>query len=113
MNNGINVDWNLIGKEFPNLLIIVLILMIVDAATNPSKNNQASIPFRRLQKRKDFAEKTKKSVLLWQGNRCNSCLKPLEGIQDFHHKNGNRADNGYWNCEALCPNCHARKTRRS
>ena len=112
MNNGINIDWNFISKEFPNLLIILLILIIFDTVTNPSKNNQASIQFRRLQKRKDFSANTKKSVLLWQGNRCNSCLKPLNGIQDFHHKNGNRADNSSLNCEALCPNCHARKTRK-
>ncbi len=28
------------------------------------------------------------------------------------HKNGNRSDNGERNCQALCPNCHAIKTRR-
>jgi len=60
--------------------------------------------------RKDFAESTKKFTLLMQGNVCNSCKKPSK-LWDFHHKNGNSSDNSKRNCEALCPYCHAEKTR--
>jgi len=31
---------------------------------------------------------------------------------DFHHKNGNSSDNSKRNCEALCLDCHAEKTRQ-
>lgn len=32
-------------------------------------------------------------------------------IWDFDHKDGNRSNNSPGNCQALCPNCHAKKTR--
>ncbi len=60
--------------------------------------------------RKDFAESTKKFTILMQGNVCNSCKKPTK-FWDFHHKNRNSSDNSQRNCEALCPYCHAEKTR--
>jgi len=61
--------------------------------------------------RKDFTESTKKIVLLRQGFRCNSCRGPID-VRDFHHINGNSFDNRSSNCQALCPNCHAKMTRR-
>ncbi|MFZ0514925.1 MAG: hypothetical protein WAM14_25205, partial [Candidatus Nitrosopolaris sp.] len=33
-------------------------------------------------------------------------------VVDWHHRNGDRSDNRKSNCVALCPNCHAIKTRR-
>jgi len=60
--------------------------------------------------RKDFAESTKKFTLMMQGNVCNSCKKPSK-FWDFHHKNKKSSDNSRSNCEALCPYCHAEKTR--
>jgi len=33
------------------------------------------------------------------------------GIWDFDHKDGNRYNNSPSNCQALCPTCHAKKTR--
>ena len=33
-------------------------------------------------------------------------------VVDWHHRNGDRSDNKESNCVALCPNCHAIKTRR-
>ena len=61
--------------------------------------------------RRQFSKLTKQKTLIMQNFRCNLCLKLLEEVE-FHHKNGNRADNRLENCEALCPNCHARKTRK-
>jgi len=34
------------------------------------------------------------------------------GIWDYDHKNGNRSNNKISNCQALCPNCHAKKDKR-
>ena len=60
--------------------------------------------------RKDFSESTKKFTLMMQGNVCKSCKKPSK-FWDFHHKDGHRSNNRSSNCEALCPYCHAEKTR--
>jgi len=41
------------------------------------------------------------------GLDCNRVLN----VVDWHHKNGDRSDNRESNCVALCPNCHAVRTR--
>jgi hypothetical protein len=60
--------------------------------------------------RKGFSQGTRERVLRKQNHRCVYCRKILKVI-DYHHKNGNRSDNRESNCQALCPNCHALKTR--
>jgi len=32
-------------------------------------------------------------------------------VFNFDHIDGDRSNNSFFNCQALCPNCHARKTR--
>lgn len=61
--------------------------------------------------RRGFSETIKSGVLILQNNRCNYCQRVLDVI-NFDHIDGNRANNSYFNCQALCPNCHAMKTRR-
>lgn len=112
MNNIVNIDFDSIVNGLSKLLILFTFIIILEEISNPSKNYQTVIPKLPV-KRKEFSENTKKSALFRQGYSCNSCLKPLQNIQDFHHINGNRADNCSSNCEALCPNCHAKKTRKS
>ena len=60
--------------------------------------------------RKAFSKTTKKLVLISQDCKCASCKNKLE-IVDFDHIDGNRSNNSALNCQALCPNCHAKKTR--
>jgi len=62
-------------------------------------------------KRRTFSKKTQQLVLLIQNHRCNMCGRVLKHA-DFHHIDGDRSNNILWNCEALCPNCHAKKTRK-
>ena len=104
MNTGIRFSVN----ALLDLLLIVSVLLI---AREKVIQEQTQNPQPIILKRKDFPKSIQQKILFRQGYRCNSCQNPLNGIQDFHHKNGNRADNNSWNCEALCPNCHARKTR--
>jgi hypothetical protein len=60
--------------------------------------------------RKGFSQMTREKILIKQNHRCVHCRKILTVI-DYHHKNGDRSDNKENNCQALCPNCHAIKTR--
>ena len=59
---------------------------------------------------KRFSKKTQNLVLLRQNYRCYDCGGYL-WYPEFHHI-GNRSDNSPANCQALCPNCHAKKTRK-
>ena len=61
--------------------------------------------------RRGFSLAVKKQVLNLQGHRCNYCQRILN-VVNFDHIDNNRANNSYYNCQALCPNCHAKKTRR-
>ncbi len=61
--------------------------------------------------RKEFSEQVKKWVLALQNYKCNNCQRVLDMV-NFDHIDGNRANNSSNNCQALCPNCHAKKTRR-
>jgi hypothetical protein len=54
----------------------------------------------------DIKEDTKRK----QHHKCAICKRGT-GIWDFDHKDGNRSNNRPSNCQALCPTCHAKKTR--
>jgi hypothetical protein len=75
------------------------------------------IAFRRRHKikksreRKDFHSYVKQNILRKQDHRCAHCRKILN-VVDWDHKNGDRSNNQENNCQALCPNCHAIKTRK-
>jgi predicted restriction endonuclease len=61
--------------------------------------------------RKQFSKLTRQAVLIAQKFRCMLCGIQLE-IVDFDHIDGNSSNNSISNCQALCPNCHAKKTRK-
>ena len=62
-------------------------------------------------KRKQFSKLTKQITLKKQKNRCASCGKKSK-LWDYDHIDGDRTNNEISNCQALCPNCHANKTRK-
>jgi len=62
-------------------------------------------------KRKQFPKLTKEKALENQQNRCRLCGKKSK-VWDFDHIDGDKANNDISNCQALCPNCHAEKTRK-
>ena len=59
----------------------------------------------------NFTKKVQKWTLAVQNYRCNYCRRVLD-VVNFDHIDGNRANNSLLNCQALYPNCHAKKTRR-
>ena len=61
-------------------------------------------------KRQYFPTYIKEDTIRKQHYKCAICKRGTS-IWDFDHKDGNRSNNDTSNCQALCPNCHARKTR--
>lgn len=111
-----NGEWSnsilLSFSEIFNLLIrpssIALLFSIV--VTGIVLNSLKKLKKRTNVARKGFSQMTRERILIKQNNRCVHCRKVLTVI-DYHHKNGDRSDNKETNCQALCPNCHAIKTR--
>ena len=60
-------------------------------------------------KRRNFSEAVKKEILHIQKNKCAMCRKKLESPQ-YDHIDGDRSNNAITNCQALCPNCHVKKS---
>lgn len=61
--------------------------------------------------RQSFSNLVKNKILKKQKYKCAKCKKILR-IYDFDHKNNDRSNNSYSNCQALCLICHAMKTRK-
>ena len=94
---------------FAALILSVIIVIIVTEITWKIKLKHTKEGYR---KRELFSESTKAKVLAKQDHRCSYCQRLLN-VVDYDHKNGDRSDNRESNCVALCPNCHAIKTRSS
>ncbi len=83
-------------------LLFILIFFVVTVAL--------SIHKRKKRERKYFSSEIKRVTLKKQRHKCAYC-KWNTDIFDFDHKDGNRSNNKMSNCLALCPNCHAKKSR--
>ena len=94
-----SIDWLRVGSV---LLVIFLIIAGVWKLTHRGG---------KYKERLYFPDSVKEKVLDKQHHRCADCNRVLN-VVDWHHKNGDRSDNRESNCVALCPNCHAIRTRR-
>ena len=61
--------------------------------------------------RRSFSKSTRANVLKMQNNRCKSCAKKLD-VRDFDHIDGDSSNNSLENCQALCLDCHRKKTQK-
>ena len=61
--------------------------------------------------RRSFSESVKTKVLDMQKNRCKACGKKSD-VWDFDHIDSDSSNNSLENCQALCLDCHAKKTRK-
>jgi hypothetical protein len=61
--------------------------------------------------RQHFSNEVKIQILKKQNYKCASCKKFLN-VYDFDLKDNDRSNNSHSNCQALCPICHAIKTRK-
>ncbi len=89
------------------IAIIIVILFVISSI---------ALAIRRLKRRdrrrerQHFSNSVKQKILRKQDHKCAHCKRILN-VVDWDHKNGNRSNNNESNCQALCPNCHAIKTR--
>ena len=68
------------------------------------------IDFNKKYPRRAFSDSVKRFVLWNQAYCCKRCGRFLD-IYEFDHVDGNRENNHISNCQALCPICHAWKSR--
>ena len=92
-------DSVVIGIFFLLIIVSVIIVLI-----------RRLIRSRRYKERRHFSDSVKESILRKQNHRCARCNRVLN-VVDWDHKDGDRSNNRESNCQALCPNCHAIKTR--
>lgn len=83
-------------------LLFILIFFVIALAHSVHKRNK--------RERKYFSAEVKRVTLKKQRHKCAYCRWNTD-IYDFDHKDGNRSNNRMSNCLALCPNCHAKKSR--
>jgi len=60
--------------------------------------------------RKDFSERIKRAAYCARNSCCYNCGM-ITTRPEFDHIDGDRSNNSISNCQVLCPNCHAEKTR--
>ena len=87
--------------------IIIAILVIISCITLTVRK---LIKRGKRRERQHFSDSVKESILRKQNHKCAQCKRILN-VVDWDHKNGDRSNNNESNCQALCPNCHAIKTR--
>jgi len=92
-------------KDFNNydsllilLFIIIIGIIVIWKLTHRTKE------------RRYFSAEVKRQILKNQKFKCAICKMNL-GVWDYDHTNGDKSNNKMTNCQALCPNCHAKKTR--
>jgi hypothetical protein len=89
------------SSDYSAFAVFIFIIIIVAVIWNLTH---------RTKKRRYFPTDVKREVLKDQKYRCAIC-KTSGGVWDYDHIDGNRSNNDTSNCQALCPNCHAKKTR--
>jgi hypothetical protein len=111
-SNAIGQDSNIEGIESLNVndtgelvIISLLFLVLIGLLTWLLRSLENGRKRRRL-----FTAQTKRLVLKSQNFKCLICRTNV-GIWDYDHKDGNRGNNKQSNCQALCPTCHAKKSR--
>jgi hypothetical protein len=86
-------------------IIFVIVVLIIAAIARKLKHKSG-----KYKERHHFSDSIKEKILERQHHKCSDCNRVLN-VVDWHHKNGDRSDNKESNCVALCPNCHAVRTR--
>ena len=87
-------------------VLIIIIAVIAKASQSKSSSNSETKPLTR----RGWTDSQHKQVLNRQDGKCAICGEH-SGTFQFDHKDDNHNNNDLDNCQALCPNCHDRKSR--
>ena len=90
---------------------VVLAGAVIVLAELAPKNSYYTQPKPKPIRRNNFTDTTERDTVIKQDFVCNRCKEPTD-YMEFHHIDGDRSNNRPSNCEALCPACHAEKTRK-
>jgi hypothetical protein len=90
------------SSDYSTIVIIFIFLIIIAVIWKLTH---------RTKRRRYFTAEVKKQVLKDQNYKCAICKRRSAGLWDYDHIDGNRSNDNISNCQALCPNCHAKKTR--
>jgi len=98
----INLD-NTVGYIIIGVIIVIIVIVgIAKASSKESKPD--ALP------RRGWTDSQHKQVLDKQDGKCAICGEH-SGTFQFDHKDDNHNNDDLDNCQALCPNCHDRKSR--
>ncbi|MDQ6863187.1 MAG: hypothetical protein M3044_05130 [Thermoproteota archaeon] len=89
------------------LIVFVIVVIIIAAIARKIKHRGG-----KYRERQYFPDSIKENILDKQRHKCGHCNRLLN-VVDYDHKDNDRSNNKESNCVALCPNCHAIKTRRT
>jgi hypothetical protein len=89
------------------LILFVIVVIIIAGIAYKIKHRGG-----RYRERQYFPDSMKENILDKQRHECAHCNRLLN-VVDYDHKDNDRSNNKESNCIALCPNCHAIKTRRT
>lgn len=87
------------------IVVLIVIVIIAGIAKSRGKSEKPESLSRR-----GWSDSDRKQILDNQDGRCAMCGE-YSGSFQFDHKDGNHSNNSLNNCQALCPNCHDRKSR--
>lgn len=100
-----------LGGESATITVgIIIFIIIIIIAIKIRKKSKVESVVSEGRVRKPFSQDIRDMVLEKQSGRCAICGKHVSSFQ-FDHKDGDSSNNSLNNCQALCPNCHDRKSR--
>jgi len=88
------------------ILVFIIIIGIIVGISRKKSESTSSEPL----PRRGWTDSQHKQVLNRQDGKCARCGEH-SGTFQFDHKDDNHNNNDLDNCQALCPNCHDRKSR--
>ena len=93
------------GSIIP-LLTSIVIYAIIQIEKNQHKKRMVHLT------REPFSELVKQTTLQNQDGKCNMCNMSLSNyVIEYDHIDNDKTNNQLSNCQALCVNCHSKKTR--
>jgi hypothetical protein len=97
------------SQQETNIAIKIVVFLIFSYA-GWTIYKRLKYKYGKYRKRQYFSSCVKENAIRKQHYKCAICKKSV-GIWDYDHIDSNRSNNDPSNCQALCPNCHAKKTR--